>query len=341
MLKNNYLISICIPTYNRPDELIRLLNSIDSLNHNLLQIVICENFSPKRNETTLAVKEFNENTAYNLKYIENIKNYGFDGNLKELIHNADGEFIMYMGDDDIFIPNMLDKYIEFLKLNRNCGYILRSYRNLNKNGSVENFTYYNKNRTFDSGINTYIELFDKSVFISGFCIKKDYTLPFLTKKLDGTLLFQLYLLAEVCLRYPSAYFYTPFTQAFVDSSPPMFGDSETEKKLYTPGSITIENSITFLKMYFKVIRYIDKENSIQSFEIIRKNMSKYSYPSLSIQWDKGRKQYKSYVVELRKIGMDKSFYFEIYNVGLLLFGRIFCDSVIRSLKILIGKRPNL
>lgn len=340
-MSNSYIISICIPSYNRPEQLLRLLESIDCKEDNLIQIVICEDMSPKRNEIKSTVNRFIEKTSYNVKYRENPQNFGYDKNLRELVKIADGEYILFMGDDDQFIANALDKYIEFLNQHKNCGYILRSYKNIYKDGSIEYFKYYKSTKYFEAGVNTYIELFDKSVFISGFCIKKEYSVRFMTDELDGSLLFQLYLLAEVCIRYPSAYCDIPLTQSFVGESIPMFGTSESENALYTPGSITIENSINFLKMYFKVIEYIDKNNNLNSIETIQKNMSKYSYPSISIQWNKGRKEYKRYVQELRKIGMNKSFYFEIYNIGLLIFGKKYCDMLIRIIKNVLGRRPNL
>lgn len=340
-MNNQYVISICIPSYNRPQELKRLLKSIDVTLTGLIQVVICEDKSPKREDVRNVVTEFQKNSKYTIKYTENKNNLGYDRNLRELIKNADGEYILFMGDDDLFIPGALDKYIEFLNQHLDCGYILRSYRNIYKDGSMEYFKYFKDSRKFEAGVNTYINLFDKSVFISGFCIKREYSKPFLTDKLDGSLLFQLYLLAEVCIRYPSAYCDIPLTQAVIGNSVPMFGSSESEKGLYTPGTITVENSINFLKKYFEVIQYIDTNNGISSLEIIRKNMSKYSYPSLSIQWEKGRKEYKRYIQELRKIGFDSSLYFEIYNIGLLLFGKKFCDQIIRVIKKTLGRRPNL
>lgn len=340
-MNHDYLISICIPSYNRPKELLRLLESVDNSIKEIIQIVICEDKAPKRDEVRDVVENYIKDTSYHVKYIENTENFGFDKNLRELIKQADGEYIMYMGDDDMFIPKALDKYIDFLKNNTQVGYVLRSYRNIYKDGSIEYFRYYYSPKKFEPGVNTYIELFDKSVFISGFCIKKEYTVPFMTDRLDGSLLFQLYLLAEICIRYPSAYCDIPLTQAIEGDSVPMFGSSEKEKELYTPGTITIENSINFLKKYFELIEYIDKNNGIKSLDIIRKNMSKYSYRSISIQWEKGRTEYKRYVKELRKIEFDSSIYFEIYNLGLLLFGKNFCDKTIMMTKKLIGRRPNL
>lgn len=340
-MESNFIFSICIPSYNRPIELKRLLDSIDCIEIEKIQILICEDKSSKRLEIREVVNEFQKSTSYALKYIENKENLGYDRNLKELINKADGEYVLFMGDDDMFIKDALNKYIDFVKRHSDCGYILRSYRNIYKDGSTEYFRYYNGHRSFEKGVATYIELFDKSVFISGFCIKKEYTTPFITDQLDGSLLYQLYLLAEICIRYPAAYCDIPLTQSIVGDSVPMFGSSESEKGLYTPGTITIENSINFMKKYFEVIQYIDKKNGINSFNIIRKNMSKYSYPTISIQWEKGRAEYKRYVEELRKIGLDKSIYFEIYNIGLLIFGKRFCDRLIRLIKKVLGRRPNL
>lgn len=341
MIEGENFISICIPSYNRPNELKRLLNSIDTSYSDLIQIVICEDFSPARNEVSKVVDDYRKSAIYSIKYVENEVNLGYDRNLRALINNSDGEYIIYMGDDDLFIQNALDKYIEFLLSNRDCGYVLRSYRNVYKDGSIEYFKYFKSSTKFKKGVDTYINLFDKSVFISGFCIKKKYVIPYLTDDLDGSLLFQLYLLAEVCLRYPAAYCDIPLTQSIVGSSIPMFGSSEAEKELYTPGKITIENSINFIKKYFEVIQYIDKKNGINSYNIVKKNMSKYSYPTLSIQRETGRKEYKRYVNELRKIGLDASIYFEIYNASLLVFGKKKCDNLIRVIKKIWGRRPNL
>ena len=65
-------ISVCIPSYNRPQELLRLLRTIDS-NPQETQIVICEDKAPKRLEVRDCVNEFLRETQYDVKYIENDK----------------------------------------------------------------------------------------------------------------------------------------------------------------------------------------------------------------------------------------------------------------------------
>lgn len=336
----NKFISVCIPAYNRPEELYRLLNSIDSKENEKLEIVICEDRSPKRTEINTIVNKFIEESDYIVKYYENKINLGYDKNIKELITKASGDFIVFMGDDDTFIPQALDKLIVFLEKNSNLGYILKSHQFIFKDGKVEKFRYFDGNQFFKNGEDTYIELFRKSVFISGFTIKREYVKDLLVDDFDGALLFQLYLLAEVSLKYECAYFDTLLTQA-KEEGIPFFGNSESEKDLYTPGTITVENSINFLKGFFKITKYIDNKYKLNSTHKIKTDMSKYFYPSLAIQREKGLKEFFRYVKELNKIGFNCTVYYYIYLVALTLFGKNICDSTIVFLKRILGKTPKL
>lgn len=334
------LMSICIPSYNRPIELRRLLNSIDTVYVEKIEIIICEDKSPKREEVNQIVNEFILNSKYEVKYYENEINLGYDKNLKNLIQKASGNFIVFMGDDDEFIPNSLDQFIEFLEINNELGYVLKSHQQIFKDGRVEKFRYFDGNQFFRAGVDTYIELYRKSVFISGFTINRTYIQDLLIDDFDGALLFQLYLLAEVALKYECAYFDTPLTQAREEGIP-FFGTSDSEKDLYTPGTITIENSINFLKGFFKITTFIDNKYDLNSTEKIKIDMSKYFYPSLAIQREKGLKEFIRYVKELNKIGFNVTVYYYIYAMALILLGKNNCDSMIVFLKKILGKTPKL
>ena len=336
----NNLISIAIPSYNRPSELFRLLSSIDSTQSEKLEIIICEDKSPNRDQINSEVMKFISQTNYKVKYFENEINLGYDKNLKELISKSSGNFIVFMGDDDTFLPCALDKLIEFLEQNNTIGYVLKSHQHIFKDGRIEKFRYFEGNQFFSAGENTYIEFFRKSVFISGFTINRKYIQNLLIDDFDGALLFQLYLLAEVALKYECAYFDIPLTEAR-EEGVPFFGNSETEKDLYTPGTITVENSINFLKGFFKITEFIDQKHNIQSTRKIKTDMSKYFYPSLAIQREKGLKEFLRYTKELNKIGFNVTVYYYIYFIALIVFGKNICDSTIVFLKKLLGRTPRL
>ena len=337
---NEILISICIPSYNRPQEIRRLLDSIDSKHKDDIEIVICEDKAPKREEVRAQVKDFIATTEYKVNYIENEINCGYDKNLRNLIRSAQGHFVMFMGDDDLFIPGAFDKFFAFAKEHADCGYILRSYRNNYADGSHQDFQYFKGDKVFEPSDETYMTMFDKSVFVSGFTIRRDYSLEFETEQFDSSLLYQLYLLAEVCRKYPAAYCHTLLTQA-IEGGIPYFGNSEAEKGLYTPGTITVQNSLNFMTWYVKIIDYIANKYQNDTNVKVKHNMSKYSYGFVKEQRDKGFKTFTKYCLELRKLGFGSSVYFYIYYLGLLVFGVRRCDKIIAFLKRIIGHRPNL
>ncbi|MBK9022404.1 MAG: glycosyltransferase [Saprospiraceae bacterium] len=67
-----------------------------------LEVVICEDKSPKRIEVREAVRLFKASSKLNIRYFENEQNLGYDKNLRELISKAEGEFVIFIGDDDAF-----------------------------------------------------------------------------------------------------------------------------------------------------------------------------------------------------------------------------------------------
>ncbi len=333
-------LSICIPSYNRPEEILRLLESIDITDKEKVEIVVCEDKAPKREQVREKVQYFQSNSEYAVVYHENEQNLGYDKNIRECINAASGKWIIYMGDDDLFLPGVMDEYIRFLESNPQLGYVLRSYQVNHADGSIEKFRYFDNTRFFQAGFDAYVTLFRKSVFISGFAFRREYAIDTLTDRFDGSLLYQLYVQAEICMNHASAYYATPITQS-IDGGIPYFGNSESERHLYTPGTITLDNSINFMKNFFVITKYMDEKYSIHSTEYVRMDISKYSYPILSIQRKKGRKVFREYNRQLREIGLDVSKYYSIYYIALYLLGERTCDRLIRMLKKVLGRTPRL
>lgn len=337
------VLSIAIPSYNRPTSLIKLLESIDSKNHDLFEVVICEDFSPRRKEVIENFEKFRFKSEITLNFILNNQNLGYDKNLKQLIKHCKGTYVLFMGDDDTFYPKAIDKLIPFLIANQELGYILRRYLLIHQTKSKEDFRYYAGTTFLNSGQSSYYELFRKSVFISGFCFKREFAKNLLIDDFDGTLLFQLYLVAEISLNYPTAYFDQIIS--VMDESKrevPEFGSSVVEQTAYTPGLITLENSINFLKGFFKIARFIDSKYNLHSESFFRRDFSKYSYQILAIQRSEGWLTFSKYAYKLiKEVSLGKSIYFYIYYFGLLILKKNTCDSLIISIKRLLGRTPQL
>lgn len=340
-MENKYFLSICIPSYNRPDTLRRLLDSIDVMDSKTIEIVICEDKSPAREQIRETVEDFKSNSEYSIVFVENEQNLGFDKNWRELSLRANGEYLLYMGDDDGFIPGQLDVFIEWLKEHPKPCYILRSYVRRYGPGvnDVEYFRYYDDDKFFEAGIEGYKAFFMKSISMSGYTIKRSCSLEFLTEDLDNTLLYQLYLLAEVCLKYPSAYCNTPCVMLISDQVQ-LFGNSNVEKDLYTPGQ-GVGTNLNFIKSYFRIADYIDRKHGLNVAHEIKNEYSKYSFYIVAGKRKNGIKAFNEYVKQLRSIGLDSSGYFNVYYLGLLIFGVEPCKWLIRTIKRIKGRSLHL
>lgn len=309
-----------------------------------IEIVICEDHSPRRKEIENVVETFRSSSSFVIRYHNNERNYGFDGNIRKLVSLADGEFVLFMGDDDLFIPGSLSRYIEYLKINREFGYILRSYVSVHESGKREVFRYLPKDTEFAVGEETVAWLFKRSVSLSGFTINRQLALKSSTSELDGTLLYQVYLMSEVCLFHKSRYCDFPVTQAWQTfrSDVQMFGSSAAEQSRFTPGKVSFDNSINFSKAYFEVAGYLDKKHGTSLSAKIRLQLSKYSYPFLSIQRKRGFRLFLQYANRLEKeLGFGVTWYFYAYKWGLLIFGERVCDRIIISIKERLGYTPDL
>ncbi len=332
-------LSICIPSYNRPEELSRLLESVDSKRFEEIEIVVCEDKSPKRDEIRTAIETFSCESKYAVRYFENESNFGYDKNLRLCASKASGKWVLFMGDDDVFVEGSLDRYIDFLKAHEELGYVLRRYRAEYSDGRVEEFRYDDKDVFLEPSVDSYVEFFRRSLFISGFTFRKECFDDYLCSDYDGTLLFQLYIEALVCNKYHSAYCDIPISKS-IEGGIPYFGSSENEKN-YESGSNTFSNSIEFMKQVMKVAESIDEKLGICGADRIMKSYSKYSYGFLHEHRDDGVKVFNAYARELKKLGFASSKLFYIYYFGLLIFGKRGFRRMIMIVKKVLGKTPKL
>jgi glycosyltransferase involved in cell wall biosynthesis len=339
---NKLILSICIPSYNRPESLLALLSSVDCSPADI-EIVIAEDNAPRRKDVREKVQVFQSSSPYLISYHENESNLGFDANLRQLTQLAAGDYLLFMGDDDLFKCGALNLYISFLKKNQEYNYILRSYEIEHHGGSIEKFKYFPTTTTIPPGEESACFLFKRSVSIAGFTIKRETALKYRTDQLDGTLLFQLYWVLNIAYREKTIFCDIPVakvTQSFRNNDT-SFGTAENEKR-FTPGKISQENSIRFTAGFFEIAESFDRSNHTKITNLIRKDLSRYAYPILSIQRKNGFIPFVSYVTKLsRRTGINQTWHFYFYSFALLFFGEKICDRLIVFIKNRLGYTPQL
>ena len=114
-------LSICIPTFNRDHFLQQLLvfieNELDSLSCELaskIEIIIGDNCSVDSTQEVCLNSSLNKNGKYSFLYIKNTKNKGIVGNLISIVKQASGEYIWFVGDDDIYNIGILQQVIRYV-----------------------------------------------------------------------------------------------------------------------------------------------------------------------------------------------------------------------------------
>lgn len=337
-----FILTIAVPSFNRPGQLKRLLDSIDC-DPTGIEVLVSEDHAPRRDECRHVVRDFASNSPYEVRYSENDTNLGFDGNIRQLVGLARGRWIMFIGDDDAFIPNQIEEFRTFLGTLEDEKYVLRSYRVTHESGRTEEFQYLPDSRRIAPGEKSVAWLFKRSVTISGFTIDRQAALHYSTEALDGTLLYQVYLMAMVCIDSPSRYCRMPvaeITQTYRGDAH-MFGSSLAESSRFTPGSVTTDNSVNFTKAYFEVTGYLDGMLGTELTGRVLLELSKYSYPFLSIQRKRGLRAFLQYANRLEnEVGLGVSPYFHLYKWVLALFGERACDYFIGRVKSIVGHAPN-
>jgi glycosyltransferase involved in cell wall biosynthesis len=92
------LVSVGIPTFNRPEGLRRTLQQITQQTYGNLEIIVSDNCSPAP-DTENIVRQFMEQDA-RIKYYRQSENIGATNNFKFLLMLAKGDFFMWAADDD-------------------------------------------------------------------------------------------------------------------------------------------------------------------------------------------------------------------------------------------------
>jgi glycosyltransferase involved in cell wall biosynthesis len=112
---NQPLVSVGIPTYNRPQGLRRTLECMTNQSYTNLEIIVSDNCSPGK-ETQDVVKEF-ANKDPRIKYYRQENNKGLVFNFKFLLDKATGDFFIWASDDDLWENNFIDTGVKTLIAN--------------------------------------------------------------------------------------------------------------------------------------------------------------------------------------------------------------------------------
>ena len=336
------LISVCIPSFNRAEVLPDLLESILSQNYNDFEIIICEDMSPQRRKIADIISKYNKIKPGLIRYFENTKNLGYDANIRNLIEKSNGQYCFFMGNDDLMCDGALRLVAKAIKRYRNVGVLLRSYAAFENSSTniVQTFRYFNRELFFPAGEKTISTIYRRSVVISGMVINRSAAMKWATKEFDGTLLYQLYLVANILIDMNAVYL-PEIIVLYRNGGVPDFGSSDSEKSKFLPKEQTVESSIYFVKGMLEIAKFVQHDRDVKIYKNILRDISNYSYPILAIQAKRPLKIFVLYCISLARLGMGSYFVFYIWLFLILIFGSNRIDRLIIKIKKVLGHTPTL
>ena len=118
MSEKEPLVSVGIPTFNRPEALRNALEGIVGQTYKNLEIIVSDNGTPG-NLTETVVQEFMREDS-RISYFRQAENRGVFFNFQFVLDKATGEYFMWAADDDYRAPTFVATLVDLMRRNPEC-----------------------------------------------------------------------------------------------------------------------------------------------------------------------------------------------------------------------------
>jgi abequosyltransferase len=337
-----HTFSICIPAYNRVQHLRPLLDTVFAQDFTDYNVIICEDVSAQRSQIRAVVEDYAARYPGRVFYYENERNLGYDANIRNLVEKADGEFIFFMGNDDIMCPGALASVAEIVRRVPNVGLVVKSYAffDLTPDRINQEIRYFTEERVFPPGPDAIALTFRRSGVIAGYVVHRDSAFAAASTKFDGTLYYQMHLTASVLNH--RCVVYTPKVLVLCrDGEPPEFGDSSSEKGKYVPGHYTPQARLNMVGGAFSILEDLKAREGVDVIDAVKGDYASYFYVYIRDQLELPLRKFLWLYLQFAKMGLYKfpMFHANVF-ISYLLGARRF-DNFTRRVRVYLGRTPHL
>lgn len=151
-------VSVIIPTYGRPKTLKRAVNSVLNQTYHNIEVIVVDDNNPNtvdREETEKVIEDFPKDV---LKYIQHPENLNGSAARNTGAKNAIGKYLMFLDDDDEFLPEKVERQLNNLKNTKYkinyCSYVRKYKGKLKDKSKKERFG------------NLYLDALSRNLFIA-------------------------------------------------------------------------------------------------------------------------------------------------------------------------------
>ena len=121
------LVSIWVPSYNRPDYLRVLLQSILEQTYHNFEVIIYDDGSPRYKEIEEVIHQLNDPRFFLFRG----ENVGFIKNWNRTLLQCKWEYIKIIGDDDILLPKCIEEQYMVLENNKAIWFVCCDFNVVN------------------------------------------------------------------------------------------------------------------------------------------------------------------------------------------------------------------
>ena len=321
----NPLLTIGITSYKRLSELNRCIDSIDTKYYDDIEVIVSEDCSPLSKEIGELIQSKKDKLKFDLKFMPNEYNLGYDGNLGAIISKSRGKYVFLISDDDAMFEGFLDILIPFLHSNnKELGVFYAPFVHTSSRRKDRN---YGHDMIIEPSEGNAAKHIYDSILFSGLIFRKEFVEVFDASKFLNINYFQVYLFLKMIYHKGGYYFSYPSVWCVGDGEN-AYGISESSggNELLAHRESVISN-LEFNKTLFKVIHWFDEEENTNIFSSFEKQYSWHSYSGLSIARRNGLSYFKAYwkkllSLEIRIYPIAKLYYTLLYLCGSDMSDRI-------------------
>ena len=138
MLMNKIEVTVIIPTYNGSNTISRALHSLTNQTYKSFEVIVVDDNgkgSNRQKQTEIEVMKYSQ--SLDLKYLVHEKNLNGAAARNTGLKEANGDFICFLDDDDVYLKNRLLKATNILKKNKSADLLFCAVL-IQRNGKLVN-----------------------------------------------------------------------------------------------------------------------------------------------------------------------------------------------------------
>ncbi len=139
-MKNEQLVSICIPTYNGAEFIAEALESVKNQTYQNIEIIISDDNSSDNTLNIINEKLVDSEISYR---IFNHEPSGIGANWNNCVKKSKGTFIKFLFQDDLLRSDCIEKMVELANLDKKVGFVYCRRTILHKSDNSEHIRWIN------------------------------------------------------------------------------------------------------------------------------------------------------------------------------------------------------